>query len=117
MILSLEQLEADPPRLLKLRQEDDASVFEVTYRLAADENGTRFTQISEFEWKTLPHVLHTAVARGVRRDVQRQLRDLKRARSAISSGHLTIASKQEARYTEESGKLFELRRALKLLAT
>lgn len=78
MTLALEQLEADPPGLLKLREEDDASVFEVTYRLEADEQGTRFTQISEFEWKKLPGFLHTVFARGVRGDVQRQLRDLKR---------------------------------------
>lgn len=77
MILAVEQLEADPPRLLILREEDDASLFEVTYRLEADGQGTRFTQISEFEWKKLPKVLHTTFARGVRRDVQRQLRDLK----------------------------------------
>src|SRR5438045_119090 len=46
MILAVEQLEASPPGLLKLREEDDASVFDVTYRLEADQYGTRFTQIS-----------------------------------------------------------------------
>jgi hypothetical protein len=82
MSLTLEQLGADPPTRLKLREEDEASVFEVTYRLAAEEQGTRFTQISEFEWKKLPPFLHKLFARGVRRDVQRQLRDLKRALEA-----------------------------------
>lgn len=77
MTLAVEQLEADPPKLLILREEDRASVFEVTYRFEADGQGTRFTQSSEFEWKNLPKVLHTTFARGVRRDVQRQLRDLK----------------------------------------
>jgi len=77
MILALEQVQADRPKLLVLREEDRASVFEVTYRLEADGQGTRFTQSSEFEWKSLPKVLRTTFARGVRRDVQRQLRDLK----------------------------------------
>jgi uncharacterized protein YndB with AHSA1/START domain len=77
MTLALEQLRADRPKLLILREEDRASVFEVTYLLEADGHGTRFTQTSEFEWKTLPKVLRAAFGRGVRRDVQRQLRDLK----------------------------------------
>jgi uncharacterized protein YndB with AHSA1/START domain len=77
MTLTVEQLEAIPPELLILREEDRASVFKVTYRLEADRLGTRFTQSSEFEWKKLPKVLHTTFARGVRRDLQRQLRDLK----------------------------------------
>lgn len=64
MILALEHLEADAPKFLKLREEDDVSVFNVTYRLEADEQGTRFTQISEFEWKKLPSVLHRTFARG-----------------------------------------------------
>jgi Polyketide cyclase / dehydrase and lipid transport len=77
MTLALEQVQADRPNLLILREEDRASVFEVAYRLEADGQGTRFTQSSEFEWKNLPKVLRTTFARGVRRDVQRQLRDLK----------------------------------------
>jgi hypothetical protein len=40
--------------------------------------GTRFTQLSEFEWKKLPRVLHGTFARGVRRDVRGQLQALKR---------------------------------------
>ena len=79
MSLVLEQLETDSPRFLKLREEDDASVFDVEYHLDPAAQGTRFTQISEFEWKKLPHMLHKAFARGVRRDVRDQLRALKRA--------------------------------------
>jgi hypothetical protein len=82
MSLALEQLEVDPPRVLKLREEDDVSVFDVEYRLGAAEQGTRFTQISEFEWKKLPRVLHKTFARGVHRDVRGQLRDLKRVLEA-----------------------------------
>ena len=75
--LTVEQLELQPPSRLTLRQEDEASVFNVEYLLEPSETGTRFTQISEFEWKKLPRVLHGTFARGVRRDVRGQLRQLK----------------------------------------
>jgi Polyketide cyclase / dehydrase and lipid transport len=61
-----------------MREEDEASVFEVEYRLEESGDGTRFTQISNFEWKKLPRFLHGTFRRGVQRDVQGQLRDLKR---------------------------------------
>jgi hypothetical protein len=78
--LVLEHVEASPPERLLMREEDDASVFEVEYRLApAADGGTRFMQVSEFEWKRGPRVLHVLLARGVRRDVCRQLRCLKEA--------------------------------------
>jgi hypothetical protein len=76
--LSLEQLELQPPARLTLRQEDEASVFHVEYLLEPTQAGTRFTQISEFEWKKLPRVLHGTFARGVRRDIRGQLVQLKR---------------------------------------
>lgn len=76
--LAVEQLELDPPKRLKLREEDEASVFDVEYRLEATADGTRFTQVSEFEWKRLPRMLHGFAARGVKRDVRGQLRELKR---------------------------------------
>ena len=79
MSLMVEQLELDPPRRLTLREEDDSSVFEVEYELRASVRGTRFTQISDFEWKRLPRLLHKSFARGVRRDVRRQLQELRRA--------------------------------------
>ena len=60
-----------------IREEDDASVFEVEYRLEAVEAGTRFTQISEFSWKKLPRFLHKIFERGVRRDLRNQLRALR----------------------------------------
>jgi uncharacterized protein YndB with AHSA1/START domain len=78
MELTLVQLELEPPRRLTIREDDEASVFHVEYRLEPIESGTRFTQISEFEWKKLPRVLHRTFARGVRRDVRRQLRALKK---------------------------------------
>jgi uncharacterized protein YndB with AHSA1/START domain len=78
MELTLEHLEVRRPEGLTLRQEDDASLFDVEYRLEASGDGTRFTQISVFSWKKLPRVLHGTFARGVRRDVRAQLRALKR---------------------------------------
>ena len=80
--LVLEQRTTDAPTRLTLHQEDDASVFDVEYRLEPVANGTRFVQVSEFEWKTLPGFLHKTFARGVRRDIRGQLRDLKRVLEA-----------------------------------
>lgn len=82
MTLLVEQLEVDPPRRLKLREEDQASVFEVEYRLDGAGRSTSFTQISDFEWKTLPRFLHKGFARGVQRDVRHQLQELKRVLEA-----------------------------------
>ena len=78
MELTLQHLDLQPPSLLILREEDEASIFHVEYRLEPSETGTRFTQISEFEWKKLPRVLHGTFARGVRRDVRGQLQAVKR---------------------------------------
>lgn len=77
MELMLEHEELEPPSRLVLREEDEVSIFTVEYRLEPIEGGMRFTQISEFEWKKLPRVLHGTFARGVRRDVRGQLRSLK----------------------------------------
>jgi polyketide cyclase/dehydrase/lipid transport protein len=77
MELTLEQLDVQPPSRLILRGEDEVSVFDVEYWLEPSATGTRFTQISEFEWRKLPRVLHGTFARGVRRDVRGQLRALK----------------------------------------
>jgi Polyketide cyclase / dehydrase and lipid transport len=78
MDLTLEHVEVQPPSRLTLREEDEVSSFDVEYRLAPSQAGTRFTQISQFEWKKLPRVLHGTFARGVRRDVRGQLQALKR---------------------------------------
>jgi hypothetical protein len=61
-----------------MREEDEVSIFEVEYRLDASSDGTLFTQISDFEWKRLPRILHGTFRRGVQRDVRGQLRNLKR---------------------------------------
>ena len=75
--LELKQLAAEPPRRLVLAQEDAAAFFKVEYRLEPTQTGTRFTQVSEFTWKTLPHVLHGMFGRAVGREVRAQLRALK----------------------------------------
>jgi uncharacterized protein YndB with AHSA1/START domain len=81
--LSVEHLAAEAPSRLTMREEDEASVFEVEYRLEPIPSGTRFTQASDFEWKRLPRVLRKTFARGVARDVRGQLRGLK---SVLESG-------------------------------
>lgn len=78
MELTLQQVDLQPPSRLVLREEDAVSIFHIEYRLAPSETGTRFTQISEFEWKRLPRVLHKTFARGVRRDMRDQLQSMKR---------------------------------------
>jgi len=74
----VEHLELTPPQRLTMLEEDAASVFRVEYRLVPGPTGTRFTQVSDFEWKELPRILHRPFARGVRRDMRRQLQALKR---------------------------------------
>ena len=75
--LQLKQLEAEAPRRLVLRQEDAAALFKIQYHLEPTQTGTRFTQVSEFTWKTLPHILHGTFGRAVGREVRGQLRALK----------------------------------------
>ena len=77
MEMVVEQVEAEPPQRLRLREEDEASTFDVEYRLQPTDSGTLFTQLSEFEWKRLPRLLHGTFERGVRRDIRNQLRALK----------------------------------------
>ena len=76
--LTVEQREVDPPTRLTLHQEDEGSVFDVEYRLVPEGAGTRFTQASEFEWKSLPRPMQLFLRGGVRRDVRNQLKALKR---------------------------------------
>ena len=76
--LIVDQVDADPPRRLRLREEDDASVVEVEYRLEPSAGKTRFGQASDVDWKRLPRVLHGTFRRGVQRDVRQQLRALER---------------------------------------
>lgn len=76
--LSIEHVEVDAPSRLKMREEDEVSIFNVEYRVEPTATGTRFTQVSDFEWKRLPRVLRKTFERGVRRDMHGQLRALKK---------------------------------------
>ena len=81
-LLMLEHVGVDAPSRLTMREQDGTSVFNVEYRLQATGSGTRFTQASDFEWKKLPRLLHKPFARGVRRDIRRQVRELKKVLEA-----------------------------------
>jgi hypothetical protein len=76
--LTVDQVAAEAPYRLVLREEDDAAIFDVEYRLEPTSAGMRFTQTSDFRWKRLPAVVQRLLAPGVRRDLRRQLRELKR---------------------------------------
>jgi uncharacterized protein YndB with AHSA1/START domain len=76
--LSLEQVASEPPSRLVLREEDASSVIEVEYTIESAAGGTRFTQVSEIEWKHLPRFLYGTFERGVHRDLRHQLAALKR---------------------------------------
>lgn len=71
------------PSRITMRQEDKESVFDVIYRLEPVGVGTRFTQVSDFEWKTVPRVLRGLFAHGVRRDLRGQLHTLKRRLESV----------------------------------
>jgi uncharacterized protein YndB with AHSA1/START domain len=69
--------EYEPPRRLRLREEDDDAVFEVTYRLEEADEDTELTQIDEIDWKVPfpgPQIGRVMVSR----DIQRQFAALKR---------------------------------------
>ena len=104
MVLAIEHMDLDAPSRLVLRAEDDASVFEVEYRLEAVRGGARLTQVSDLRWKRL-RVLHTTFARGVRRDVRGQLRELKE-RLEDGVGGRSAEPARRARVTEPRAGLW-----------
>jgi carbon monoxide dehydrogenase subunit G len=80
--LTVDQIAIAAPHRLVLHEEDGASIFEVEYQLEPTSAGMRFTQVSDFTWKRLPVIVQRLLAPGVRRDVRRQLRELKRTLEA-----------------------------------
>jgi uncharacterized protein YndB with AHSA1/START domain len=78
MELTVEHHVVEAPSRLTMHEEDETSVFAVEYLLERVDGGTRFTQVSSFDWKKLPRPLQRVLAHGVRRDVRGQLRELKR---------------------------------------
>jgi len=69
--------EYSPPSRLRLREEDDDGVFNVTYELEPLADGTRLTQHDRIEWK-IPRFQYPIARRMVSRDIANQLSALKR---------------------------------------
>jgi hypothetical protein len=67
----------EPPRLMRLREQDDDAVFHVTYELGPAAEGTRLTQRDQIEW-AIPRFQRPIGRAMVSRDIQRQLLTLKR---------------------------------------
>jgi uncharacterized protein YndB with AHSA1/START domain len=67
----------EPPRRLRMREEDADAVFTVTYDLEQADEATRLTQSDEIDWKiALP--LRPLGGLMVSRDLKRQFASLKR---------------------------------------
>jgi hypothetical protein len=77
MDIEVRVVELDPPGRVTVREEDEDGVFHVTYLLEEAGDGTRFTQVSEIEWK-LPRPLQALANRMVPRHLDGQMRRLKR---------------------------------------
>jgi hypothetical protein len=69
--------EFDPPRRMRLREEDDDGVFDVIYELEQASEGTRLTQRDQIDWK-IPRFQQPLARVMVSRDLQRQFAALKR---------------------------------------
>jgi uncharacterized protein YndB with AHSA1/START domain len=78
---------SDPPRRLEWREDDGTDVFRVTYSLSATgSGGTLMRQTSDASVGAVPRWLHPLWRRGIGRDLQRQLRDLKELLEGGGSG-------------------------------
>jgi uncharacterized protein YndB with AHSA1/START domain len=69
--------EFEPPKRMRIREEDDDGVFDVTYVLEPTGAGTRLTQQDEIAWK-VPRLQRPAATTYVGRDIVDQLSRLKR---------------------------------------
>jgi uncharacterized protein YndB with AHSA1/START domain len=69
--------EFDPPRRLRMREEDDDAVFNVTYELEPVGAGTRLTQRDRIEWR-IPKFQLPIARWMVSRDLANQFSVLKR---------------------------------------
>ena len=77
--MEMTRLASDPPRLLELREDDGTDVFRVTYSLSPTAaGGTLLRQRSDATIGAVPRLLHPLWRHGIGRDLQRQLRDLKK---------------------------------------
>jgi uncharacterized protein YndB with AHSA1/START domain len=69
--------EYEPPKHLRLREEDDHGVFHITYDVATAGEGSMLTQTDEIEWK-IPRIQLPVARVMVSRDLRRQFSSLKR---------------------------------------
>jgi uncharacterized protein YndB with AHSA1/START domain len=77
--MEMTRASAEPPRRLEWREDDGTDVFRVTYDLSPTASGgTLLRQRSDAEIGAVPRWLHPLWRHGIGRDVQRQLRDLKK---------------------------------------
>ena len=76
-MLSVSVEEWDPPHGLRVREEDDDAIFQVTYRLTPAGDGTSLTQTDEIHWK-VPFPGPQIGRRMVQRDIERQFAALRR---------------------------------------
>jgi uncharacterized protein YndB with AHSA1/START domain len=76
-LLAVSVEEHEPPRRMRLREEDDDAVFDVTYELEQIGEGTGLTQMDQIEWK-IPMPARPIGGLMVSRDLGRQFATLKR---------------------------------------
>jgi uncharacterized protein YndB with AHSA1/START domain len=76
-VLAVTVEEFDPPRWMRVREEDDDGVFNVAYDLEPAGEGTRLTQRDQIEWK-IPRFQVPIARRMVSRDIENQFSALKR---------------------------------------
>ena len=76
--MKLRVVASEPPRRVETTQDDGSDVFRVTYELEPTSTGTRLRQRSDAEIGAVPRVLFPLWRQGIRRDISRQLLDLKR---------------------------------------
>ena len=83
--MELTRVASDPPHRLELREDDGTDVFRVTYSLSPSAAGaTLLRQRSDASIGAVPRFLHPLWRHGIGRDLQRQLRDLKRLLEATT---------------------------------
>jgi carbon monoxide dehydrogenase subunit G len=76
--LDMRRVGSEPPHRIEWTQDDGTDRFRVTYELEPTAGGTRFRQISDAEIGAVPKPLHPLWRHGIGRDLQRQLRELKK---------------------------------------
>ena len=89
--MEMTRVTAEPPHRLEWREDDGTDVFRVAYSLSATPSGgTLLRQRSDATIGAVPRWLHPLWRRGIGRDLQRQLRDLKQLLESPEGGRTTI---------------------------